>query len=105
MPSSKYPDSRHTFKRKVGLLLTDKQLEQIAAKHHLTNKELKVDALGDSLPRDIFIDLLVLEVMGEKYHWPLNQDGSEYSTDFFETFPIEAEKKGFKLFKKYWGIN
>ncbi len=109
--ASKYPRSRQCFKEDYGLLLTDEQIEVLAAQDEVTAQDIKVDGLSDSMPREIIVQLIVWEVLGKRklktvqfgtHHWPVNCDDDKYTRWFFHNFPLKAEKKGYRTFKRYW---
>lgn len=91
-----YPNTRKEMFEHFAITLSDYQLEKFAKKSKVTKRDLK-DDICDTIDRDYLIDAVVVYVLGEDYHWPLNMDELEYSMDFYPRFYVEAQKKGIEV--------
>ena len=94
-PRSKYPTVRAECRDRYCLLLTDAQILRFAGMHHITKKDIPDDCF-DSLPRDIFIDSIVRDVLG-RYCWPTFGDEPGYAAKFFPKFFRACEKRGIRV--------
>jgi hypothetical protein len=88
-----YPSTRESMLNHFGLVLTDEQLEMFANKNRITRRDLKGD-ICDTIDRDYLIDAVVVYVLGEDFHWPLNSDDATYTDVFYAAFFAEASRKG-----------
>lgn len=92
----KYPNVKEEFVQHFAIALTDEQIEKYVKTHRVLKEDLPEDIL-DTMTRDLLIDAIVVDVLGEDWHWPLNMDGEEYTKRFVQAFFLEAERKGFIL--------
>jgi hypothetical protein len=89
---SEYPSARKIVREYFHLVLTDKQIKYYAEKNNVLKRDL-ADDVFDTMDRDYFIDEVVADVLGEKYHWPLNGDPSSYAVAFYPVFYERAVQK------------
>jgi hypothetical protein len=93
---SKYPETRRECRRWFGLLPTDQQIRYYASQHSPLKRDVAED-IFDTYDRDYFIAFVVADVLGEKYHWPLNGDTADYKEHFYSRFYAKAIEKGIKV--------
>jgi hypothetical protein len=88
-----YKVTRREIQNRFFLILTDQQMEKYAAENEITKRDLH-DDICDTINRDLLIDAIVLDVLGNDYEWPTNSHSREYADDFYPRFFRAADYKG-----------
>lgn len=96
-----YSNVHSEMKRMFGLDLTDDQIRHYSALHPITKRDSK-DNVCDTIDRDILIDSIAQELLGEGAHWPMNMSTQEYTEKFSEDFHNACVAKGIKLVEEFW---
>jgi hypothetical protein len=76
--------------------LTDEQIKEHSQDHPVLKRDVAKD-IFDTFDRDLFIDAVVVAVLGERYRWPTYGDSDEYKARFYPQFYRKAIKKGIKV--------
>lgn len=90
---NKYDAIRSECMKWFFIAPTDEQIEKYAATHPILKRDVN-EGIFDTFDRDLFIDALVVDVVGEDWHWPLNGDPDGYGAKFYPKFFPKALDMG-----------
>lgn len=96
-----YSNVRTTMQRHFGIILTDEQIKLYSDQHPITKRDSR-DNVCDTIDRDLLIDAIVVGLLGEPWHWPLNMDSEAYGKEFYQKFHDACIAKGIKLDEQKW---
>lgn len=94
----KCPHVKLMMTEHFGVRLTDHQLMNLLLFSEDLYETIQTDST-DTWDRELMINVIVNQVMGNDSYWPTNGDSDEYTHNFFVTFFPKAEEFGYNFIK------